>query len=150
MFLSWWPMAFSSPANWQILSECERYVHHSIESCTSSVDFSLDLETAIGKCTKLNFIVVSISWSLLFLGAITAIRDPITKEILCALVDDHLRQNHHHEWPNAIKTYIRDTSDRNFSFTFSLALHRLSNLFCRQYENATLKWSKYVNTRSIA
>jgi hypothetical protein len=28
-----------------------------------------------------------------FLGAIKALRDPITKEILCSLIDQHMRHN---------------------------------------------------------
>ena len=56
--------------------------------------FSSFLETAFGKYFSSSyFILISIQ----FLGAVDAIQQPITKEMLCSLIDHHLSQMHHHQ-----------------------------------------------------
>lgn len=56
--------------------------------------FSLFLETAFGKSlSSSHFVFISIE----FLGAVDAIQQPITKEMLCSLIDHHLSQMHHHQ-----------------------------------------------------
>jgi hypothetical protein len=58
--------------------------------------FSLILETAFGEFKKLVWILI-LDW---FLGAVKALRDPITGEMLCSLIDTHLKQNIQRELTN--------------------------------------------------